>query len=352
MNTVEVINKDFDKKLWNEKATHPVQSWQWGEAREEMGLKIVRICESSYAKASEDKSVNSELLNVYQMTLHKLPFVNKFIGYIPMCDIPSKEVLGKLEEIGRENNCVLIKFEPNVFKDEVKEDAIPHLLGDLIVKSKYPIFYNWTLTVDLTKPEDQLLSEMKQKTRYNIKLANKKGVVVKEVRDEKGFNEFLELFFETTRRQGYYGHTKKFHEIVWKNMKEEISHLFIAYFEGKPLAAFELFYFNNVLYYPYGGTSNENRNVMAPNLLMWEAMKFGMNHKAKYFDMWGANDPASKEAESGYARFKEGYGGTYREMIGSFDLVINRLQYKIYLLSYGLRKVFLRLKKVRSTINN
>ena len=184
---------------------------------------------------------------------------------------------------------------------------------------------------------------MKPKTRYNIKLAQKKGVVVREESTEKGFEIFSQLYFETCKRQKYHGHTPEYHRIIWNQLKNSIGHILIAYYEDTPLAAYELFYFQKRFYYPYGGTSILHRNVMAANLLMWEAIRLGKNLGADTFDMWGALPPGTSENHSwgGFTKFKEGYGGNFIEFTGSYDLVVNPTQYSLYNVIYKARNALL-----------
>jgi lipid II:glycine glycyltransferase (peptidoglycan interpeptide bridge formation enzyme) len=125
------------------------------------------------------------------------------------------------------------------------------------------------------------------------------------------------------------------------------AHLFTAEYEKKILTTWILFVFHDTLYYPYGASSSENRNVMASNLIMWEAIQFGKKIGLKKFDMWGAlgPNPDPHDPWMGFHKFKEGYGATLTEFVGSYDLLINPSLYKIYKLADKLRWVYLRLKK-------
>lgn len=313
---------------WNIHAIHPLQSWQWGEARNAMGIDVLRIGEYD----------NLLLKNVFQITFHPIPYTSYKIGYLPRSVFLSEEVVEFLYTYGKKHNVIFIKLEPNQKKKTL------HITRYTLYESKFPLFPQWTQILDLTRSEDELLKAMHPKTRYNIKLAQKKGVYVREESDEKGFEIFSKLYFDTTKRQKYFGHNPQYHKIVWKHLKNGISHILIAYHEQTPLAAYELFYFKDTLYYPYGGTSEEKRNLMASNLLMWEAIKFGKKLGAETFDMWGSLPPDYDEKNpwSGFTKFKQGYGTTFIEMSGSYDLVIFPMIYKIYSILYILRNIFLK----------
>jgi lipid II:glycine glycyltransferase (peptidoglycan interpeptide bridge formation enzyme) len=135
---------------------------------------------------------------------------------------------------------------------------------------------------------------------------------------------------------------------MWASLKNSMAYLLIAEYRGKPLVAWILFIFNNVLYYPYGASSNEHREVMASNLMMWEAIRFGKKMKCGTFDMWGSLGPNPDPSDPwyGFHRFKEGYGGTLTEFVGSFDLIINPFLYQLYNLAHHARWVYLRIKKI------
>jgi lipid II:glycine glycyltransferase (peptidoglycan interpeptide bridge formation enzyme) len=131
-------------------------------------------------------------------------------------------------------------------------------------------------------------------------------------------------------------------------LKKNIAHILIAFYNDVPLAAYELFYFNKVFYYPYGGSSNEYKNFMATNLLMWEAIKLGKKLGAEHFDMWGSLSPKYSHDHSwaGFTRFKEGYGTEFVEFVGSYDQIINQTGYSIYNFAYKLREIYLEVKKI------
>ncbi|MBI4226360.1 peptidoglycan bridge formation glycyltransferase FemA/FemB family protein, partial [Candidatus Roizmanbacteria bacterium] len=230
------------------------------------------------------------------------------------------------------------------------ESSVASLLRNdkRLVKSPHPLFPSWTQIIDLTKSEEELLKSMHHKTRYNIRLAQKKGVVVKEIANDEAFEIFSKLYFETCKRQKYFGHSLSYHKTVWENLKKEIAYILIAFYKDTPLAAYELFFFHDTMYYPYGGTSLEFRNLMASNLLLWEAIRLGRKISAKKFDVWGSlsADYENGHPWAGFTRFKQGYGGKFTQLIGSFDLVINPVEYKIYNALSKLRNSFLYLKNL------
>mgnify|MGYP001559326792 FL=1 len=307
---------------WDKVATHPMQSWGWGEARSKMGIEVVRVGELK----------DDHLINNFQMTVHTLPKLPFKIGYVPRSNNPSTEALNFLRDFGKKNNIIYIKFEPNI--------DYGLAVNPRLTLSRAPLFPQWTQTIDLKPDEGTLLKNMKPKTRYNIKLAQKKGVTVREVTTDEGFEIFIKLYFETCRRQHYAGHNYDYHRTLFETLKKEISHILIAYYENTPIAAYHLFKFNKVLYYPYGGSSEKYREVMGANLLMWEAIKFGKSQSCTSFDLWGslAPDYTADNIWAGFTRFKSGYGSQFVRMMGSYDLVINPLLYRPLVLAQKIRE--------------
>ena len=322
---IRLVDNQQLKEEWNEKALHPMQSWEWGEAREKMGIKVVRVGEFK----------DDRLVDVYQMTVHTLPRLPFKVGYIPRSNNPTTEAIVFLRNFGKANNIIYIKFEPNT---KYGQTVNPRLAVSLA-----PLFPQWTQVIDLKSDEGTLLKNMKPKTRYNVKLAQKKRVTVKEMTTNEGFETFINLYFETCKRQHYAGHNYDYHKILFDTLIKDVSHILIAYYENTPIAAYHLFKFNKVLYYPYGGSSDKYREVMGANLLMWEAIKFGKAQGCNSFDLWGSLDPdyTVDNIWAGFTRFKSGFGTTFTKMMGSYDLVVNPVLYKPLILAQKIREKFL-----------
>lgn len=310
---------EAQKTQYNKLVTHVMQSWEWGEFRRKLGLPLLRY--GIYE--------NNRLIKAFELTLHKIPFSSQLVGYLPKGPLPDKQIAKALEEIGQRENCAFIKIEPDVLLN----DSPPFSVFPKFLPSPKPLFTKYNFLLDLTPSEEELLKKMHQKTRYNIKLAQKKGVQVEVRTDDKGFNTYLKLHFETTERQGFHSHDEKYHKLVWQVLREsDMARVLIGYYKGKPLSAWMLLNFKDTLYYPYGGSSVEYREVMANNLVAWEAIKLGKKMGLKQFDMWGALGPEadSKDPWFGFHKFKAGYGGKLVEYIGTYDLVFNDPLYWLF----------------------
>lgn len=307
---------DSARADYNRLVTHPMQSWEWGEFRKSIGTDVERY--GIYD--------NEKLITAFQLTFHPIPFTAYTIGYLPKGSFPDADLAQALAQIAREKRCAFIKLEPNVIQN-VSDRA-----ATAFIASPKSLFTEHNFILDLTQPEDELLKNMHPKTRYNIRVAEKNGVKIEERTDGAALEIYLKLYFETTKRQSYHGHTPEYHRAVWKTLREaDMARFLIATYQDEPLTAWMLVNFHDSLYYPYGGSSEKHRNVMASNLVAWEAIKLGKKMGLKNLDMWGAlgsgadpNDPWY-----GFHKFKQGYGGELVKYIGTYDLVFN---WPIYIL--------------------
>ena len=324
---------DFDKL-----ATHPLQSFEWGEFRKTTNVKVIRrgIFEGN------------KLITPVQVTIHPIPKTNYNVGYYPKGPMPDENQLKLLRTIGEDNNCIMVKMEPNI-GSKISEDSpnthawktIDEFLLARGLKSGRPLFTRHTFQLSLKESEEKLLAGMHSKTRYNIRLAEKKGVKVMVDNSKNSFKWFLRLLFEqTVERQGFYAHTPKYFEKLWAVLEPAgIAPLLRAYYEDETLAVFMVFVFNGTIYYPYGASTREHKELMAPNLVMWETIKLGKKLNCELLDMWGALGPKPNKKDSwyGFHKFKQGYGGDLVEFLGTYDLVINKQLYPLYKMADSLR---------------
>lgn len=353
---------ETEKLAYNAVVSHPLQSYEWGEFRKKTGVTVIK--KGIYE--------NEKLTSGFQLTIHRIPHTPWTIGYLPKGNLPDKNLVEELKAVGKKYRCVFIQLEPNVI---AKPSSSFQLTSLHFAASVHPLFTKYTLQLDITKSEEELLKNMHPKTRYNIRVAQKHNVEIAEDSSEKAFKEYLRLTNETTKRQGFYAHTPTYHTLMWETLRPNMSsgaraaarsqqsagedgrlkmedpelsaHLLTARYKEKILTTWILFIFKDTLYYPYGASSNENRETMASNLLMWEAIRFGKKHNLKVFDMWGALGPTpdAKDPWFGFHRFKTGYGPTLVEFVGSYDLVLNNTLYQLYKGANVIRWLLLKRKR-------
>jgi lipid II:glycine glycyltransferase (peptidoglycan interpeptide bridge formation enzyme) len=238
------------------------------------------------------------------------------------------------------------------------------------------IQFKTTVLIDLTTSEEELLSRMKQKTRYNIRLAEKKGVVVR-IGTAEDFDLLYQMYAETSVRDGFVIRDEEYYKTVWttfianqpspvSNLQSPVSNLqspipnpqslisnlqspvsipqspittpqlpfaepLIAEVEHEPVAAIVVFYFAGRAYYVYGMSRNAHREKMPAYLLQSEAIKRAKAKGCSAYDLWGAPDVFDeRDSMWGVYRFKEGLGGQVVRTLGAWDVAPNPLWYKLY----------------------
>lgn len=332
--------REEEKDRYNSVVHHPLQSWEWGEFRRNTGLKVERL----------GFFTNGELEKAIQVTFHPIPLLGGTAGYFPKSFMPDEEQISALKQLGEKQRATFIKMEPNISHPVDSPSAFKQIDDFLQLNNAVPgrpLFTRYTFTIDLTQSETELFANLHSKTRYNVNLAIKKGVSIHEATTQEGLQVYLDILKETTKRQGFYAHTPQYFQTMWDTLGASgMLRIFHAQFEGQVLVAWVVFVFDNVLYYPYGASRSEHRDVMASNLMMWEMMRYGKQIGCTSFDLWGALGPkdSSKHPWYGFHRFKEGYGGTLMEFLGSYDLVLNFPQYKLFRIGENIRWKILRLK--------
>lgn len=294
---------------------HPLQTKEWGKFREEWGNVV---------------SFSKEGLIIFS----KVPFTKYTIGTLIRGKKPTREDIQKIKGVARENNAIFIKLEPNILNDD---KTAKDLYSWGLVKGK-TLFTPTSFWIDLTRSEDEIFKSFSSKTRYNIRLAQKHGVKVQIDNSDKAFQKYLSLTEETNKRQGFYSHTPRYHRLMWKHLKEKVANILVATYKNDVVSTWILFNNDEFLYYPYGASTDKHKEVMANNLMMWEAIKFGKSKGLKTFDLWG------REEGKGFTKFKEGYNPEVVEFIGSWDLIINKPLYLIYRFMEKLRWFVLRTK--------
>lgn len=329
MTNEELLKKNFANR-------HILQSKEWGEFKTLVGSRAVTA-------------------NGLQLTTHKLPLGIGSVGYAPKVR-PEDLDLEKLYEIGKKNNCIFVKLDVPHAPDNFQLSTINFQL-----KKGKPVFAQSTILMDLTKSDDELLAAMHEKTRYNIGLAQRKGVKVQifENLEQAGakaaLENFLSLQKQTAQRQKFFLHPDDYYRKCFETLS---SHQMAYLLEAKlstinsqlstsTAASWMLFRYGGILYYPYGESNYEFRSYMASNLLLWEAVQLGKKLGCKVFDLWGAADDPNDETNPwhGFTRFKLSFGGLHVKLAPTYDLVINKKIYNLFNLIDKLRWKLIRLTR-------
>ncbi len=312
--------------------THILQTGEWGELKGSFGWEPVRfICEDVAA----------------QVLFRKLP-LQWTVAYMPK---PASNVLSdgsrrfwrELLDVCRSKRAVFLKVEMDewglVQDPRSLAEQLRALTGAASRRSPYNIQPPRTIVVDLRGTEEDVLGRMKQKCRYNIRLAEKKGIAVHPSDDLEGFHRLMQT---TGGRDAFAVHSAEYYRRAYELFHPSgACDLFIAEYEAEPLAGLMVFKHGPRAWYLYGASSDRERNRMPAYPLQWQAMRWARAAGCREYDLWGVPDEdepvleAAFEARGdglwGVYRFKRGFGGELRRAVQAVDVVFNPLLYRLYL---------------------
>jgi lipid II:glycine glycyltransferase (peptidoglycan interpeptide bridge formation enzyme) len=341
--------EEWDRFSQLPQSGHLLQSWAWGELKARFGWYPVRIA------AVE----GNEILAAAQILLRSLPagLRTAYVPRGPLIDPVARDtatvaaLLHALHDACRRQHSISLKIEPDWPETP---DAQRWLETQGFVASAETVQPRRTVIVDLTASEDEILAQMKSKTRYNIRLSQRKGVVVRQgtADDLPVFHQLLQV---TSRRAGFGVHTLAYYRQAWQlfTAKQAVA-LFLATHENKTLAAIMVFVWGKTAYYMYGGSSDEERQRMPTYLSQWEAMRWAKARGCECYDLWGIADvdehdvgPDVATAEEtgvlstglgGLYRFKRGFGGREVRYVGAYDYAYNRPLHALLAAAWKWRK--------------
>ena len=350
------INQDnkqeFEEFLKSRKASL-LQSFNWGRFQEALEKKTWQL-----VFFEENKIIASASVIKYSLPLDKSYLycnrgpVIQAISYELQARV-LKLLVEKIEEIAERENSIFFRIDPEwENKDENKK-----LLNNLgFKKSKKEVNPRNTLILNVSKSEEEILAQMHSKTRYNIRLSERKGVRVRISNfssrggsalggqfpisnKNKDFEAFWKLMEETTRRDGFKSHPKEYYKKQLDFLgKDDLIKLFVAELNGKIISAIIVSFYGENSVYLHGASSYEHRKYMAPHLIQWEAIKEAKRRECSYYDFWGIEgenlEPKIKNQDwGGITRFKEGFArefGVRKNYIGTWDYPIKKMWYGIY----------------------
>lgn len=321
---------EWNRYLQDHPDAHLLQTGEWGELKSAFGWEAVRLVSGALGA---------------QILFRRLP-LGFTIGYIPkpvfssQYSVISEQFWAELDALCQKHHTVFCKLEP----DSWDSDFILH--PSAFIPSKYNIQPPRTLMVDIHGSEEEILDRMKQKTRYNIRLAEKKGVIVHPWGDIVAFHKMLLL---TGARDGFGVHSFEYYQRAYQLLHPKgMGEVLVAEYEGQALAALFVARNGKRAYYLYGASTDVQRNRMPTYLLQWEAMKWAKGCDCEEYDLWGVpdEDKAVLEADFekrheglwGVYRFKRGFGGELKRAVQALDRVYHPLLYWAYLQFIGNRE--------------
>ncbi len=316
-------NEEWKKRLDDFPGAHLLQTAEWGELKSSFSWKTNHIA-------------NDECQA--QVMFRSLPG-GFSVGYIPKGPLGGITVdfLEELKHIGKKNNAIMIKIEPDGFEAGI-ENIQNYKNQPNLVQSR-PIQPAQTIVVDISGDETSILSRMKQKTRYNIHLAEKKEISVIETSD---VDAFYKMMTTTGTRDGFGVHSLAYYKKAYSlfSLSGECV-ILTARFGDTNLASVMIFRRGKRCWYFYGASTEMERNRMPVYLLQWEVIRWAKKYGCTQYDLWGIPDASEQELEEqfmsradglwGVYRFKRGFGGNIKRSVQTYDLVLIPLVYKALL---------------------
>ena len=360
----------MNRNIWNEIISklpnpHFLQTYEWGQVKEKYGwipYYVVWTEDGKWKVESNPQSLSTFHSPVVAATLIlKRQILSRgFAARLSVLYAPKgplmdwnneplrTRVLNDLQAFARKQGAIFLKLDPDVVlgrgvpdsEGDVSENSGQVVMSDLKRRgwlySSDQIQFRNSVLVDLTAAEDDILMRMKPKTRYNVRLAGKKGVTVR-VGTESDLPALYKMYAETSVRDGFVIRSEDYYMTVWKLFMQPMVNgqpstvPLIAEVDGEAVAAIFLFMFAGRGYYVYGMSRNAHREKMPTYLLQWEAMKYAKSNGCTAYDLWGAPE-VFDESDSMWSvyRFKEGLGGEVARTLGAYDFAPNKILYKLY----------------------
>lgn len=368
-NPAQISPSLWDATIARLNGAHILQTWEWGKVKSQFGWQPNHLL--WYGAPGE-----------YKLTINHLPERSKHpdpvaaalvllrniriggfaqrmgVMYVPKGplldweDVPlRKRVFGDLKEFAQKHAAIFIKIDPDLeigrgipgsgeaLETELGTAVLDELKGEGWQFSDEQVQFRNTVLIDLKQAETELLANMKQKTRYNINLAMRKGVTVR-LGTPADFELLFHMYAETSVRDGFVIRNEAYYREVWGSFMvnqptlqadQPLAEALLAEVDSLPVAGAIIFQFARRAWYLYGMSSLAHRDKMPNYLLQWEAIKRCKAAGCTIYDLWGAPDEfVEGDPLWGVYRFKEGLGGRVIRNLGAWDLPTNRMLYRLY----------------------
>jgi lipid II:glycine glycyltransferase (peptidoglycan interpeptide bridge formation enzyme) len=330
----------WDQALARLPYAHALQSWAWGQFKARWGWRSLPLTLSVGGNRWEA----SAAAHVLRRDLPRTPYCVLYVPKGPALDYADatlrRHVLAQLEQLARRERAVFIKIDPEVVQSWGLENERVSPLGAAVMRdlaargwrpSAEQIQFRNTVELPLESSEEQLLAAMKQKTRYNIRLAERKGVSVRPGATAD-LPAIAAMYQETGARDGFTTRPTEYYLDGWTALYNAgLAQPLLAEVEERPIAAVILVRFADRVIYMYGASRDEARERMPNHLLQWEAIRWAQAQGAKVYDFWGAPDTFDESDRLwGVWRFKAGFNGEVVRFIGAWDYTSRPLLYRLY----------------------
>ncbi|WP_299028590.1 peptidoglycan bridge formation glycyltransferase FemA/FemB family protein [uncultured Thermanaerothrix sp.] len=339
-----------DRLVWNHilsdfSSAHILQTWEWGHIKSSYGWQ-------PFPYVWRDRSGNVRAMALIlrrplRLGRYVTPLSVMYVPRGPVMDWADttlrRQVLKDLHRLARMQGAIFIKIDPDLeagggilgtpeaWNNPTAEETLQDLRMEGWCFSAEQVQFRNTFVLLLDGEEETWLARMKQKTRYNIRLAQRKGVLVRRALLED-LPVLYRMYAETSVRDGFVIRPEAYYQQVWKTFMESgMAELLIAEVEGVPVAGLVMLVFAHRAWYFYGMSRELHRDKMPNYLLQWEAMRLAHARGCRVYDLWGAPDEFREDDPMwGVFRFKQGLGGQVIRWIGAWDLPVRRQWYTLY----------------------
>lgn len=338
MYTSRIIDINEKERYNNFVKNHPkghfLQLWEWGQVKRGMGWQPLPLI------LEEDGEIKASML-ILKRSL-PLPGLKKCIFYSPrgpVADIGNRIICGALFEgaskAAKDHGAIFLKMDPDVPKSNT--DFTQILQACNFRKNETGLDFEgvqpgFVFRLDIRPSEEELLSNMHTKTRYNIRLAQKKGVQVRQAAGKEDLRKFYEVLVETAERDHFLIRGYEYFEMIWNQMElNGWAKIFLAEWEGNIVAATLALITGEKAWYLYGASSNQYRNVMPNYLIQWEMICWARENGCTLYDFRGVSgDLDESNPLYGLYKFKKGFNGEFTEFVGDWDTVYSPFFYFLW----------------------
>lgn len=305
------------------------QSYEWGELGPYLGAQTMRV-----GVIDDDGKLCAAML----ILITRAPIIHRTYFYAPRGPVladPASPALGVLLNFvraeARRQGAFMLKIEPGV--DDGNEDWLMILQKHGFRPNPYPVHIRNEWVLNIQPDEQKILAGMKEKWRYNIRLAGRKGVTVRRGEGPADLDAFYNIYVTTSERDKFFIHNKAFYsEVARLYGQDDRFALFLAEYEGKPIAGIIVLRYGRWSWYMYGASSNEQRNLMPNHLLQWNGIQWAKSHGCWYYNFRGIPEILEEGQELwGVYVFKRGFGGYAIRSLETHDLVYQSLVYGLYM---------------------
>ncbi len=346
--TDEDSKKEYKKFIENHERCNFQQSLEWAEIKKPNWKPEVILAEDT----------EGNIIGSLCVWIRKMPIFGNIMysSRGPICDIHDISIMKQLtdgaKELAKKYKALALRIEPDIEKeDQPFRDIVTNLgykIKDDAKDFKDEIQPRFVFRLNIKdKTEEEVMAGFHQKWRYNIRLAGKKGVEVKEGTRED-LKDFHKIMIETGKRDGFITRPLEYFEKMYDNLAPNHMKLLMAYYEGKPISGVIPIFYGNKTWYLYGASSNQHRNLMPNYLLQWEMIKMAIARHDDIYDFRGVSGVVDENhPQYGLYRFKKGFGATFTEFIGEIYIPFKPIRYALYKFS---EKTFRTIRQIKRAV--